>query len=140
MQVNTRQATALSLASTAKANGQSGFQAALAAAQQAIGQTSQTGASAKTSAQASSVAPKTAAQELADYMAKTPMQHMREAILEELGLSEEALAALSPEQRAAVEVTIAEKVRERLLAQDGGTTVVDGLAPAAPGRVAVDQW
>ncbi|MEI7612873.1 MAG: hypothetical protein WCK63_08195 [Betaproteobacteria bacterium] len=65
--------------------------------------------------------PQTPAQELEEYLRKTPAQHMREAILKEMGLSEESLAALPPEQRAAIEKTITDKIKERLLNQSGNT-------------------
>jgi len=52
-----------------------------------------------------------------DYMKKTPMQRMREAILKEMGLTEEDLKAMDPEKRDEVEAAIAEKIKERLRAQ-----------------------
>jgi hypothetical protein len=64
---------------------------------------------------------KTAQEELTEYLRKTPEQHMREAVLKEMGLSEESLAALPPEQRATIEKTITDKIKERLLAQNGHT-------------------
>ena len=57
----------------------------------------------------------TAAEELAEYLRKTPAQHMRDAILKELGLTEEDLDAMPPEKRKAVEETIAAKIKEKLL-------------------------
>lgn len=65
--------------------------------------------------------PQTAAEELEEYLRKSPEQHMREAILKEMGLSEESLAALPPEQRAAIEKTITDKIKERLQNQSGNT-------------------
>jgi hypothetical protein len=50
---------------------------------------------------------KTVEQELADYVNMTPAQRMRADILKELGLSEEQLAAMPPEQRKAVDAKIA---------------------------------
>ena len=64
---------------------------------------------------------KTPGEELAEYLRKTPAQHMRDAILKEMGLSEEALAALPPEQHAAIEKTITDKIKERLQEQSGNT-------------------
>ena len=64
---------------------------------------------------------KTALEELTEYLRKTPEQHMREAVLKEMGLSEESLAALPPEQRATIEKTITDKIKEMLLAQNGQT-------------------
>ena len=62
---------------------------------------------------------KTAAEELAEYLRKTPAQHMRDAILKELGLTEEDLDAMPPEKRKAVEETIAARIKEKLLEQSG---------------------
>ena len=60
-----------------------------------------------------------ALQELEDYIEKGPIAHMRERILEEMGLSEEDLSKMPPEQREAVEKTIAAKIKEWLLAGSG---------------------
>lgn len=65
-----------------------------------------------------------ARQSFLDYMHKTPMQRMREAILDELGLTEEQLAAMPPEKRDAIEATIAERIKQRLhlpSSQDGAS-------------------
>lgn len=61
----------------------------------------------------------TGAEELAEYLRKTPAQHMRDAILKELGLTEEDLDAMPPEKRQAVEETIAARIKEKLLEQSG---------------------
>jgi hypothetical protein len=53
--------------------------------------------------------------ELHDYLKKSPAEHIRDAVLKELGLSEESLAALPPEQRTAMEAEINERIREKLL-------------------------
>ena len=53
--------------------------------------------------------------ELNDYMKKSPAEHMRDAVLKELGLTEEDLAAMPPEKRMAMEATINERIREKLL-------------------------
>jgi len=58
---------------------------------------------------------------LEDYLRKPPEQHMREAILKEMGLTEEDLDAMPPEQRAAIEQTITAKIKELLLRQSGNT-------------------
>lgn len=58
-----------------------------------------------------------AREEFLEYMKKPPMQRMREAILKQMGLTEADLAAMTPEQHAAVEAEIAERIRERLLEQ-----------------------
>jgi len=56
--------------------------------------------------------------ELQDYLDKSPAEHMRDAILKEMGMTEDDLNALPPEKREAVEADIARKIRERLLAKD----------------------
>jgi TPP-dependent pyruvate/acetoin dehydrogenase alpha subunit len=61
----------------------------------------------------------TALKELQDYIEKGPIAHMRERILEKMGLSEEDLAKMPPEQRDAVEKTIAAKIKEWLLSGSG---------------------
>ncbi|NMG36058.1 hypothetical protein GRF61_16545 [Azoarcus sp. TTM-91] len=52
-----------------------------------------------------------------DYMEKTPAERMRDAILRDMGLTEEDLAAMPAEERAAVEDEIAERIKDKLLAQ-----------------------
>lgn len=70
--------------------------------------------------------------ELDDYMKKSPAEHIRDAVLKELGLTEEDLAAMPPERRMAVEAVINERIREKLLGrkvapEDEGTaaTAID---------------
>jgi hypothetical protein len=63
-----------------------------------------------------------ARKELEEYIEKGPIGYMREKILEQLGLSEEDLAKMSPEQRDAVEKTIAARIKEWLLAGSGVDT------------------
>ena len=48
----------------------------------------------------------------AEYMEKTPLEHWREKIIEEMGLTEEAIAALPPEKRALVEDKIQRKMEQ----------------------------
>jgi hypothetical protein len=45
---------------------------------------------------------------------KSPMQRMREQVLDELGLSEDALAQMSPEERRSAEDKIREMIEEKL--------------------------
>lgn len=127
MQVNATQSSVSSLLSSAasRANTTADFQAALDEAQQRLVVSS--GDTAKVSATR-----KTAGEELAEYESKSLAQHMRDlrdAILKEMGLTEEDLAAMPPEQRAAIEESIAEKIKERLLAQGDGAQ--DLANPAA---------
>ncbi|MFA7268716.1 MAG: hypothetical protein WC073_05180 [Sterolibacterium sp.] len=63
---------------------------------------------------------------LADYVTKTPAQHMRdrvqqlrEEILKRMGLSEQALAAMPPGQREAVEKSIMAEIQKRLFGEAG---------------------
>ena len=58
---------------------------------------------------------RTAAEELAEYLRKSPAEHMRDAILKEMGLTEDDLAAMPPEKRKVIEDTIAAKIKEKLL-------------------------
>lgn len=52
---------------------------------------------------------------------KTPMERMREQILEQLGLSEDALAQMSPEDRRVAEDKIRELIEEKIRqAMNGG--------------------
>lgn len=57
----------------------------------------------------------TARQYLVDYLNRSPMEHMREAILKELGLTEDELNALPPEKRMAMEDEIGRRMREKIL-------------------------
>ncbi len=59
--------------------------------------------------------PKTPQEELAEYLKKSPAEHMRDAVLKELGITEAELAAMPPEKRIAMEETITEKIKEKLL-------------------------
>jgi hypothetical protein len=110
------------------------FQATLEAAQRSA---SSTGSSPLTTGAAASVEavaaeqPMTAAQKLEEFLRKTPAEHMRDAILKEMGVTEEELDAMPPEQRAAVEETIAEKIKERLLANDEKTQATSQMAAAS---------
>ena len=65
--------------------------------------------------QAAQAAREATRKELDDFLKKSPAEHMRDAILASMGLSEESLAAMPPEQRAAVEEEIGCKIRERML-------------------------
>ena len=101
------------LSAASRANSSSDFQAALDAAQRSAFANSGSVADV-------SPARKTAGEELAEYQSKSVAQHLRDAILREMGLTEDDLDAMPPEQRAAIEDTIAEKIKERLLAEAGG--------------------
>lgn len=47
------------------------------------------------------------------YMAMTPAEKMRDSILKEIGMTEEEIEALTPEQQKAVEEEIAQRMEER---------------------------
>ena len=94
------------------------FRATLEAAGQNLAQTSQNAARGNSTQDAlasQTQTTKTAAQELEEYLKKTPAQHMRDAILKEMGLTEDDLAAMPPAKRQAIEDTIAAKIKEKLL-------------------------
>lgn len=68
------------------------------------------------------VKPQTAAEKFLEFMNKTPEELMREAILKELGYTEEDIAAMDPKERAKVEAKIQELVEmkiEQALREDG---------------------
>lgn len=48
-----------------------------------------------------------------EYMDKTPAERIRDAILKELGITEEDLAAMPPEQREAMEQEIAQRIQDK---------------------------
>ena len=77
----------------------------------------------------------TAVRELHEYLQKTPEQRMREAILKQMGLSEDDIAKMPPEQQSAIEAAIKEKVKEKLLeqAQDNGNTAGARLSATGNG-------
>lgn len=74
--------------------------------------------------------------ELQEYLDKPLAVHIREAVMKEMGLSEDDLAKMSPEKRQAAEAEINRRVRERLLGQksDGEQSPMDALQrPVDPG-------
>ncbi|MEI7428939.1 MAG: hypothetical protein WCL27_00680 [Betaproteobacteria bacterium] len=117
---------ALLASTTNRSASASSFQNALEAAKQAAAQSDASITLVKSLEKKEDAAPaisttKTAAQELSEYLRKSPAQHMREAILQKMGLTEESLAALPPEQQAAIEKTITDKIKEMLQDQSGNT-------------------
>jgi hypothetical protein len=54
----------------------------------------------------------TAVSDFLDYAKKTPAQRMRDAILKSMGLTEDDLKRMSPDQRKAVEDAIREKIKD----------------------------
>lgn len=61
-----------------------------------------------------SAKPKTAADELEAYVKMSPAERMRDALLKKLGVTEEELAAMPPEQRKAFDEKISELVKEEM--------------------------
>jgi hypothetical protein len=111
-------AQSLSQSSTTRNKAQVDFKATLAAANQNLSQTSKNTTQEKSTEDTQTTASytgKTAAQELEEYLKKSPAEHMRDAILKEMGLTEDDLAAMPPEQRKAIEDTIAAKIKDKLL-------------------------
>lgn len=106
------------------------FQMALALAQQKQTAVSGTRTEMQQNQQAQALDEMTALRkELSDWLKKDPIAHMRDALLKELGLSEEGLSQLPPDQRAAIEDYIAEKIKEKLLA---ATEIQKNHAQTAP--------
>ncbi|NVO12877.1 MAG: hypothetical protein HXX10_02460 [Rhodoplanes sp.] len=60
----------------------------------------------------------TAETEFLKEVKKTPAERLRESLLKQMGLTEEALAAMDPDARTAVEKSIADAIKQRL--QAGG--------------------
>ena len=118
MKINPSQETAASLLSSAISRDkfQTDFQASLDTAKENLGEEQRKQA---VEPEAMSNAMAAARKELEDYIRKGPIVHMRERILEEMGLSEEDIAKMSPEQRETVEKTIAARMKEMLLAGSG---------------------
>lgn len=118
MKVNPNQETAASLLNAAISRDKftTDFQSSLDTAKENLAQQQKQQAIESDAMQAAMSA---ARKELEDYLRKGPIAHMREKILEQLGLSEEDLAKMSPEQRDTVEKTIAARMKEMLLAGSG---------------------
>ncbi len=74
-------------------------------------------------------------QALQDFLDKPLAVHLREAVMEEMGLSEEKLAAMTPDELQAVEAEINRRIRERLLGtkEDGAQQAMDAVEPSGGG-------
>jgi hypothetical protein len=57
-------------------------------------------------------AAKTPEEKFLDYAKKTPAEKMRDALLSSIGVTEEELKNMSPEQRREVEQKLADKIKE----------------------------
>lgn len=55
-----------------------------------------------------------AREDFLEYVEKTPIERIREQILEKLGITEEQLASLPPEERAKIEEDIAKEIEKRV--------------------------
>jgi len=92
-----------------------------AAFRQALGQSQASAPAAESdSSQQTSATEKPSAREtllksLQEYLDKGPMVLLREKIMKKLGLTEEKLAAMTPDERQAAEAAIAKEMREYLL-------------------------
>lgn len=76
-------------------------------------------------------APRTAAQELQDYVDMTPEERMRADLLKKLGLKEEDLASMSAEERQGIETKLRELVQQQMqeaAARQTTGTRIDTLA------------
>lgn len=139
MKVNPSQETAASLLSSAISRDkfQADFQASLDTARENLAESRKQGA---VEPDAMQDALATARRELEEYIRKGPIVHMREKILEQMGLTEDDIAKMSPEQRETVEKTIAARMKEMLLAGSGIDTkgiqaqLLDTTLPAAAAR------
>lgn len=77
--------------------------------------TAATKATTTTSASGVSAAPeKTAKDEFLDYAKLTPAQKMRAAMLARMGLTEEQVKAMSPEERQKIEDKIKQQIKEQV--------------------------
>lgn len=121
MKVNSSHDSAASLLSSAISRDkfQADFQASLDLAKDNLARSKK---QTPVEAEAMQDAMATAREEIEEYLRKGPIAHMRERLLEEMGLSEEAVAAMPPEQREVLEKTIAAKIKEILLAGSGVDT------------------
>jgi hypothetical protein len=78
------------------------------------------------STDATSVAGKSATDEFKDYMSKTPEQRLRDSILKDLGITEEDIANMPPENQLAISKEIAQRLQDKMqLAQSEKENVND---------------
>ncbi|HEY8084251.1 MAG TPA: hypothetical protein VIE69_01455 [Methylophilaceae bacterium] len=52
---------------------------------------------------------------LIKYMKESPEEHLRDKIMKDMGVTDQSLAAMPPDQRSAVEDAIAKKIKEYML-------------------------
>lgn len=113
--------TALSAGATGTRSASGGdfqtmFEAALQGqAERASGSSTAHTAIASSSRPRMAAADQKAIAELTDYMKKSPEEHLREAVLKSMGLTEADLAAMPPAKRLATEEAITAKMKELML-------------------------
>jgi TPP-dependent pyruvate/acetoin dehydrogenase alpha subunit len=66
------------------------------------------------SAAGSQIGARTPADDFLEYARMTPAERIRAAILDEMGITEEELEAMDPEERKAMEKVIAERTKEKV--------------------------
>jgi hypothetical protein len=76
---------------------------------------------------------------LIKYMKESPEEHLRDKIMKDMGVTDQSLAAMPPEQRSAIEDAIAKKIKEYMLThnqnpqqqqQTAGASSTSGLLPS----------
>jgi hypothetical protein len=73
-----------------------------------------------------------------DYMNKTPEQRLRDSILKELGITEDQLKAMPPEQQLAIGKEIAERIQDKMKMAQADKE--NGVAEKAYGPQVVDKF
>lgn len=109
MQVNAVQNTSLYQFTANGLTNQAGFENVLATARNKQNQPA-----AVDTGKSAAVGQKTALQELEEYLKKSPIERMRDAILKDMGLTEADLAAMPPDKRNAIEAAIEARIKEYL--------------------------
>ena len=71
------------------------------------------------------VQPRSAEQEFLDIARKSPLERMRDKIMEDMKLSQDSLASLTPDQRQSVEDEIKRRMMEALQAATEPGQVID---------------
>lgn len=74
-------------------------------------------------------------QDFIDFLEMSPAERMREVILRGMGLSEEKLDAMDPEDRAKLEQEIAAKIKERIVGDVDGDEALEVNPPTVDVRV-----
>ena len=122
---------------SSSSNGSTGFSTALSKAG--------TSAEASSTAGTSATATDRVLQKLNDYIQKGPIAAMREKILASMGLTDADLKALPPDKQQAVEVEVAERIKESVLNQQATADAIHTNAHAnahtnAQANLAASVW